>query len=99
MPDFILLMHNDTAREPSAGMWDSYFTSLRQRGGFSGGSSIGSGETVRKDGPAGTVADHLVGYIRIEANDLADAKSRVAGNPVYECGGTVEVRSLPPGED
>ncbi|MGH6614201.1 hypothetical protein [Sphingomonas sp.] len=37
MPDFTLLMHDDSVREPSAGIWDRYFASLRQRGGFSGG--------------------------------------------------------------
>ncbi len=35
------------------------------------------------------------GFIRIEAGSLAEAEALPAGNPVYENGGTVEIRELP----
>jgi hypothetical protein len=35
------------------------------------------------------------GYIRVQASDLDAARELVAGNPVYEAGGTIEVRELP----
>ena len=36
---------------------------------------------------------HLAGYIRVNADDLDHAKSLLAGNPHFEAGGTVEIRS------
>jgi hypothetical protein len=37
----------------------------------------------------------LAGYIRVRADNLDEAKSLLAGNPVFEAGGTVEIRELP----
>jgi hypothetical protein len=31
----------------------------------------------------------------VNANDLEQAKSLLVGNPVFEAGGTVEIRELP----
>ena len=95
MHDFILLMHNDASSAVSSDMWEHYFASLRMRGAFGGGSSIGPGECVRKTGAAAATTDHLGGFIRIRARDLSEARQLVAGNPVFECGGTVEIRELP----
>ena len=95
MHDFILLMHNDTTAAPSPEMWSSYFSLLRGRGVFEGGSSIGAGETFRKQGSPGNASEHIAGYIRVRANSLADARDLLEGNPVFESGGTVEIRELP----
>ena len=95
MLDFILLMHNDAAIKSSSDMWDHYFASLRERGAFVGGSSIGHGECVRKAGTVAATTDHLNEFIHIQARDLSEAKQLVNGNPVFECGGTVEIRELP----
>lgn len=70
-------------------------TTLRASGAFEGGSAIGAGETMRKDGRAAPISDHLTGYIRIRAETMAAAKLLVAGNPVFDCGGSVEIRELP----
>ncbi len=40
-------------------------------------------------------ATHISGFIRIEADDLEHATRLLAGIPVYEAGGTVEIRELP----
>lgn len=37
------------------------------------------------------------GKFRVEAETLADAETLLAGNPVFENGGTVELRELPKG--
>ena len=37
----------------------------------------------------------LSGYIKIQANSLSHAQELVIGNPVFEAGGTVEIRELP----
>jgi hypothetical protein len=95
VPDFILLMHNDATTEPTPEMWSSYFSHLRNRSVFEGGSAIGAGETFRKQATPDRSSEHLTGYIRVQAENLKEASSLLAGNPVFECGGTVEIRELP----
>jgi hypothetical protein len=65
-------------------------------GAFEGGSAIGSGSCVSKAGTEAEIARHLAGYIRVRAESLEAAQALLAGNPVYEAGGTVEIRELPP---
>jgi len=50
---------------------------------------------VRKTGAPGSLTEHLAGFIRVNADSLDHAKSLLAGNPVFEAGGTVEIRTLP----
>ena len=93
MPDYLLLMHDD-ATEATRG-WDEYFRRLREAGVFQGGGAIGGGMTARKDATPAPLAAHLGGFIRIAARDLDQAQAFLDGNPVYEAGGTVEIRALP----
>lgn len=93
MAEFLLLMHGDATGTVQG--WDEYFAILRARGVFDGGSAIGGGVTLRKAGEPTAVSAGLTGYIRVRADDLAGAQALVADNPVYEAGGTVEVRELP----
>ncbi len=95
MRDFIVFMHDDASAEPPPEAWSAYLLRLRELDIFDGGSAIGSGATFRKQGPAGALSGQLSGYIRIRADSLAAAEEALAGNPVYECGGTVEIRELP----
>jgi hypothetical protein len=60
-----------------------------------GGSAIGPGLCARKGGPPPPVTGHLTGFIRVAAADLEDAWALLSGNPVFEAGGTVEIRELP----
>jgi hypothetical protein len=94
MADFILLMHDDAPGENGAD-WTAYLQRLRITGQFRGGSSIGDGICACKSGPPPPVTEHVVGYIRVTADSLEQAKALLAGNPVYEAGGTVEIRALP----
>jgi hypothetical protein len=92
--DYILLMHTDGG--PEAGdAWEAYIEKLNALGVFRGGSSIGAGTTLRKQGAPGPLAAHLAGFIRVEAPNLEAARKLVEGNPAYEAGATVEVRELP----
>jgi hypothetical protein len=95
MGDFILLMHGDAAEQGSASAWQAYIEQLQAVGAFSGGSAIGTGLCLRKSGDPASPSDHLTGYIRVEAASLDDARRLVIGNPVFESGGTVEIRALP----
>lgn len=86
-------MHYD-ATDP-IGDWGPYLDNLRASGRFQGGSAIETGVCVRKDDQCGPATDHLVGYLRVEATDIEDAKTFLLGNPHYESGGTIEIRELP----
>ena len=94
MTEFILLMHDDAAGDAEGG-WQPYLGKLQRAGVFEGGSAIGEGACFRKVGAPAPVTTQVVGYIRVEAKSLEEATSLLAGNPVYEAGGTVEIRELP----
>lgn len=57
---------------------------------------MGQGVCLRKNGTPPPVTAHLAGFIRVNAASLDQAKSLLVGNPVFEAGGTVEIRELPP---
>ena len=96
MPDFIFLMHDDAVADEAAR--EAYLAGLQQRGVFQGGSEIGDGICVRKTGTAAPLSRRLCGFIRVTADNLDYAKSLLVGNPVFEAGGTVEIRELPRSE-
>lgn len=101
MNDFILLMYSDATDQVAAAdgaKWGEYFASLHSSGRFEGGSSIGSGLHLRKGHPDRPSTPALSGFIRVRAENLVGARTLLAGNPIYEAGGTVEIRELPPDE-
>ncbi len=98
MLDYIFLMHNDAS--PSHGdaaedLWGPYIAKLKARGCFEGGSSMGAGLCVNKAHTNIDISSRLVGFIKVRAENLEAARELVAGNPVFEAGGTVEIRELP----
>jgi len=95
MADFILFMHDDGQDKGGAEEWDPYLEKLRSAGVMRGGSAIGSGLCVRREGPAPKITGHIAGFVRVEARDLDHAKQLLIGNPVFEAGGTIEIRELP----
>jgi hypothetical protein len=50
---------------------------------------------IPQSGEPPSVTAHLTGYIRVNAESLDQAKSLLIGNPLFEAGGTVEIRELP----
>jgi hypothetical protein len=97
MTDYIILMH---AGAPAAAgdaphSWPAYLAALESAGALQGGSAIGDGICVSKSGTDVPIARHITGYLRIGAANLDAARALLAGNPVYEAGGTVEIRELP----
>ncbi|MGB8264953.1 MAG: YciI family protein [Candidatus Velthaea sp.] len=93
MADFIFLMHDDAP--DAVADWGPYLAQLQAKGVLQGGSRISGGTCVRKSGTAHSITSHLGGFIRVEATDFDDARTLIAGNPVYEAGGTIEIRELP----
>ncbi len=92
MPDYLFLMHDDSTDD---GDWGPYLGKLQPAGKFQGGSAVGPGICVRKTGRSPKVTEHIVGFIHIGAANLGEARALLAGNPVCENGGTVEIRELP----
>jgi hypothetical protein len=97
MPDYLFLMHHDA---PDAGgitaeTWTAYIGELEALGQFQGGSAIGDGVCARKSGSTPPITACLGGFLRVTAADLTAAQALLAGNPVFEAGGTVEIRALP----
>ncbi|MDZ7867999.1 MAG: YciI family protein [Rheinheimera sp.] len=98
MHDYLFLMYHDATDAAAAAddaVWQQYFALLHQSGCFDGGSSIGAGQSFRKNATAASSADRLSGFIRVRAENLAAAQQFLVGNPIYEAGGTVEIRQLP----
>ena len=95
MKEFILFMHTDNDENSEGADWPAYFAKIRATGRFDGGSEIGDGATFRKVDVPHPVATQLGGFIRVRAQSLEDAKQFLEGNPVYETGGTIEIRELP----
>jgi len=98
MNDYLLLMHNDAQDVAAADndtAWGRYLGWLRGSGQFDGGSGIGGGVCCKQSGVAGSISAHLTGYLRLRAASIEDARRLLVGNPVFEAGGTVEIRELP----
>ena len=88
-------MHSDYDMSGQSETWQPYLDKLSSAGALRGGSAIGSGVCVRRSGSVPDISGQLVGYVKIEARDLDHARELIDGNPVYEAGGTVEIRELP----
>ena len=95
MAEYIFLMHDDATQDLDQNAWDPYFDKLKQGGFLQGGSAIGDGVCARKSGAPASVTEQLTGYVRVNAESVDQAKSLLIGNPVFEAGGTVEIRELP----
>jgi hypothetical protein len=98
MNDYLLLMRADAPdqdRADSAALWEQYLGNLRASGKFNGGSSVGPGAIYRIGQDPVEAEGFLSGFLRVEAGSLKEAAAFLLGNPVYEAGGTVEIRELP----
>jgi hypothetical protein len=95
MPDYIFLMRNDAAELTRDDAWAPYLAGLQTSGHLQGGSAIGPGVCVRKTGPEPAITGNISGFMRVAADSLDHARTLVVGNPVFESGGTVEIRELP----
>lgn len=98
MNEYILFMHDDAVDRAIAGdgsRWGQYLSALRASGLFDGGSAIGAGILAAKGCSDKPAALDVTGYLRVRAESLDAAKRFLDGNPVFDAGGTVEIRELP----
>jgi hypothetical protein len=100
MNEYILFMYHDVKDVDIANdseRWAKYMATLGASGQFDGGSSIGAGVRFKAGHEILPADTHISGYIRIRAASPEAAACFLEGNPVFEAGGTVEVRELPKG--
>lgn len=98
MQDYILFMHDDARESPGTdadAAWGSYLEALNKSGRFLGGSALGGGKCHALSGATREITAHITGYIRVQADSIDEARTFLKGNPVFEAGGTVEIRELP----
>jgi hypothetical protein len=84
MAEHVFLMHNAADDD---GSWEPYLETPKATGRFQGGSAIGGGICLRKDGAPRPLTAHLVGCVRVEAVSIDHAKHLLSGNPHFETGG------------
>ncbi|MEO0606801.1 MAG: hypothetical protein AAFY82_01110 [Pseudomonadota bacterium] len=95
MAEFLFLMHSDTREPVIETNWTAYTERLVSIGAMRAGSAIGGGRSFRHSGQPARLTDHIVGYLKIEAESIDHAVTMLDGNPTYEANGTVEIRELP----
>lgn len=94
--EFLLLMHGATVSPGAPRLsWPVYLARLRALGVLEGGSAIGGGRSYSKGLWSTVISDQITGYLKVRAENLEAAHELLAGNPVFEAGGTVEIRELP----
>ncbi len=69
--------------------WGPYIETLLETGKFRGGSSLGNGVAVAKGASDGEC--QISGYMRFSADNIDEVRQLLAGNPLYEAGGCVEL--------
>lgn len=95
MAEFLFLMHSDACEPVSEDRWNVYIENLISIGAMRAGSAIGGGRSFRESGRPAKITNNIVGYLKIEADDIDHAESMLIGNPIFEANGTVEIRELP----
>ncbi len=88
MAEFMMLMKGADRN----GDWDAYVKRLLGTGKFRGGSVLGNGVCVKKDGREGPCV--VRGFMRFEADTIDEVRALLEGNPVYEAGGEIELLEL-----
>ena len=97
MSEYLLIMYNDTQDQNTVDNpdhWNSYLSSLLADGQIADVSAVSGGVRCNKNRADQHADTHIMGFIRVRADNLQAAKIWLIGNPVYEAGGTVEIRAL-----
>lgn len=94
MTQYILFIHGNETSKPAAEEWDDFFAAARLSGLFEGGSEIGSRIVLGNSRPAKS-SEHIIGYMRFDAEDRQTLLKLLEKHPVVLHGGTVELCELP----
>lgn len=108
MANYLFLFRGGKMREmspqqiqESMGIWAAWMGELSKKGLFKSGEPLGnegrvltSRKQAATDGPFGETKDIVGGYLIVTAPNLDAATELARGCPIFDNGGTVEVREL-----
>ncbi|MEK6260767.1 MAG: hypothetical protein AABP62_19380 [Planctomycetota bacterium] len=94
MTQYILLIHDNVKTEATAAEWNQFLAAARQSGLFEGGSAMGK-RVVLGDTQSAKSSDHIVGYMRFDAEDKQQLLDLLKRHPVVMHGGSVELCEMP----
>ena len=94
MTHYLLLIHANPQTAPAPAEWSAFLQAAEQSGLFRGGSAIG-GRTILGDAAIAHTSDHIVGYMRFDADDKQPLLDLLHTHPVIAHGGTIELCELP----
>ncbi|HWL54029.1 MAG TPA: hypothetical protein VNQ90_16425 [Chthoniobacteraceae bacterium] len=90
MNQYILLIHGNAKSASSQEEWNSFFTMGRESGLFVGGSGIEDARIMIGD-PTAKPSEHIVGYMRFDADDKQKVLDLLQKHPIVVHGGSVEL--------
>ena len=89
MAEFMMLMKGGAVEN---GDWNIYIDRLTKTGLFRGGSALSNGLCANTQVTKRSCT--VTGFMRFEASTIQQIHALLAGNPVYESGGEVELLEL-----
>ncbi|MGC4089154.1 MAG: hypothetical protein QM756_14975 [Polyangiaceae bacterium] len=94
MTQYILLIQDNLKSDPTGEEWKNFFTAAQQSGLFQGGSEIGN-RVLIGDTESAKPTDHIVGFMRFDADDKQEILKLLELHPTVIHGGSVELCELP----
>ena len=94
MNEYLLLVHGNTKSPETEADWNQFLAAAHASGFFRGGSVVGE-KLPLGDLNAQPSSDHIVGYMRFDADDRAPLLELLRQHPTVVRGGTVELCTLP----
>ena len=94
MHQYIVLIQGNQTSHPTPEEWADFFAMAQQSGLFKGGSEIGD-RILIGDTTSAKATDHIVGYMRFDADERLQVQDLLKQHPVVTHGGTVELCEMP----
>lgn len=94
MTQYILLIQDNLKSDSTGQEWEEFIRLAQQSGLFQGGSEIGNRVLVGNTESA-KPTDHIVGFMRFDADDKQDILKLLEQHPTVIHGGSVELCELP----
>ena len=94
MMQYILLIQGNVTSPSTSDEWETFFAAANKSGLFKGGSEIGK-RTAIGDVRAARSTDHIVAYMRFDADDKQELLDLLKKHPVIVHGGSAELCEMP----
>ena len=90
MVEYLLLIHGNAKTKPAPREWDQFIAAAQESDFFAGGSAVGQ-RVVIGDTQAAKPSEHIVGYMRFDADNKQKLLDLLKQHPVVIHGGSVEL--------